>query len=160
VRIDGVLDPAKLDYAGDAAKNLLFGARARFAASSSANDAAPERAIDGSFATRWQCKLEDAAPWMRITLERPVKADALILSHASPRLRHAAEPTAERVAVTINGKDSFEVVMSDDRLEKARLAFGGVLAVREIELRILSARRREVGKHAVGLAEVELQRAR
>jgi hypothetical protein len=160
VRVDGVLDPVKLGYADDTTRDLLFGARAKFAASSTASNAAPERTIDGSFATRWSCKPEDEGPWLRLTIERPIKADALLLSHANPRLRHAAEPTAERVAVTINGKERFEVVMADDRLEKARLAFGSLLSVREIELRILSARRREVGKHSVGFAEVELQRAR
>ncbi|MFM7299181.1 MAG: discoidin domain-containing protein, partial [Planctomycetota bacterium] len=112
-------------------------------------------ATDGNHGSRWRCARNDTNPWLRITLERPARADGLLLSHGLARLVNAAAPRASRVAVVVNKTQTFAVDMPDDVHAKARLAFGELLNVREIEVRIVASEGRGQGE-PVGFSELEL----
>jgi hypothetical protein len=151
----------RLDYASDLSRNLLFDARGKFAASSQNGDGeAPERLCDGSLEKRWRCRAGDEKPWVRITLDRPLKAERLLLTHALPRPQHSDTPRATKVVVVVNQKEQFALELNPDVLEKTTLEFGAVLLVKELEVRILECRDRKAGGEPVGFAELELQRKR
>jgi hypothetical protein len=151
----------RLDYAGDLSRNLLFDARAKFAASSQNGDGeTPERLCDGSLEKRWRCQAGDEKPWVRLTLDRPIKAERFLLTHALPRPQHSDTPRATKVVVVVNQKEQFALDLNPDVLEKTTLEFGAVLAVKELEVRILECRDRKAAGEPVGFAEFELQRKR
>lgn len=159
VRIDGVIDPAKLEYAADLGRNLFYGAKLKAESSSVDGGDAPNLAFDGNHKTRWRCARDDRNPWLRVTLERPARADGLVLSHGLARLSHMGTPRPRRVAVVVNKTEQFAVDMPDDVTAKARLSFGQILNVREIEVRIVESEGRGQGE-PVGFSELELVRGR
>lgn len=159
VHVESALDPKRLGYASDPSRNLLDGAQAQCVASSSRGDKQlPNNAVDGLLATRWLCAVAEREPWIRITPERPLKADRVVLAHARPRAVHANEARASRVEVILNGKEHFTGAMDPDVLAKTIVAFGDTLLVKQIEVRVLGSLAREVGKDAVGFSEIELRR--
>lgn len=149
-----------LEYAGDRARNVLFDARGKFACSSQFEGESPERVCDGSFELRWRAKPDDEKPWLRITLDRPLKAEKLLLTHALPRGVHSAAARASKVAVVVNQKEHFSLDLDPDVMAKSVLEFGAVLLVKELEVRVLECRDRKLGSDPVGFSELELQRAR
>jgi hypothetical protein len=159
VRIDGVIDPSRLEYPADRGRDLLFGAPVKVEASSSYDDpqSAP-KTIDGTLHTRWFSGLDDEHPWIRFTAERPIKADRVLFSHALPRLSQAHTARPIKVDVIVNGKEHFAGDLDPDVMAKTTVAFGAVLAVRQIEVRILECRDRVLGKNGVGFSEIELER--
>jgi hypothetical protein len=161
VRIDSVIAPVRLEYAADLGRDLLFGANVKVEASSFNGDAlAAAKAIDGTFHSQWQCAPTDEHPWIRFTVERPVKADRLLLSHGNPRLSSAKSARPTKVDIVLNGKDHIAADVDPDPLAKTSVSFGQVLALRQIEVRVVEVRDRTLGKEGVGFSEIELQRAR
>lgn len=151
----------KLDYVDDLEQNLLFDARGKFEASSIHGDGEkPERVCDGSFERRWRCKADDPTPWIRVVLDRPIKADRLLLTHALPRPQHSDSARVSRAELVINQKERFDVALSPDVLEKTVVEFRQLMLVREIEVRVLECRDRKPAGDPVGFAEIELQRPR
>lgn len=151
----------RLDYASDLERDLLFDARGKFAASSQLGDGeAPQRVCDGSFEGRWRCAAGDERPWLRITLDRAIKAERLLLTHALPRPEHSASPRASKVVVVVNQKEQFPLDLDPDVLAKSVLEFGATLAVKELEVRIVECRDRKSASEPVGFSELELQRKR
>ena len=155
IPIDGTVDPARLLYAADRGRSLFYGAKLKAESSSVEGGEGAHLATDGNHGSRWSCARNDTNPWLRITLERPTRADGLLLSHGLARLSDAAAPRASRVAVVVNKTQTFAVDMPDDVHAKARLAFGELLNVREIEVRIVASEGRGQGE-PVGFSELEL----
>ncbi len=161
IDIDGVMDPARLSYAADINFDLLNGAKTKIEASSNHIDAeTPERATDGDYATRWRCNKDDTTPWIRVTAERPIKADKLLLTHALARMDEALSPRVLRVDVVVNQKDHFPMTLGDNALAKSIVAFGQTLAIKELEVRVLDCTNRKPGVDPVGFSEIELQKSR
>lgn len=151
----------RLDYAADLERDLLFDARGKFAASSQHSDGeGPQRVCDGSFEGRWRCAAGDEKPWLRLTLDRAIKAERLLLTHALPRPEHSASPRASKVVVVVNQKEQFPLDLDPDVLAKSVLEFGATLAVKELEVRIVECRDRKTTSEPVGFSELELQRKR
>ncbi len=151
----------RLDYASDLQKDLLFDARGKFAASSQFGDGeGPQRVCDGSFEGRWRCAAGDEKPWLRITLDRMIKAERLLLTHALPRPEHSSSPRVSKVVVVVNQKEQFALELDPDVLAKSALEFGATLAVKELEVRIVECRDRKSASEPVGFSELELQRKR
>jgi hypothetical protein len=160
VRVAGTVGDARLQYAGDAARDLLIGAQAKFTASSSRGDKLlPANVADGRFSTSWRCDVNDEQPWLRIAIDRPMKADRVLLSHAGARA-NANEARAAKVELLVNGKDRFSADMNADVLAKTAVALGQTLLVKQLEIRIVATRDRKLGEAGVGFSEVELQRGR
>lgn len=161
VTVELAAGSVRLDYASDLSRDLLFDARGKFVASSQhADGEAPERVCDGSFERRWRCAAGDEKPWLRLTLDRPIKAERLLLTHALPRPIHSDAPRATKVVVVVNQKELFPLDLDPDVLAKTVLEFGALLAIRELEVRIVESRDRKTGSEPVGFAELELQRKR
>jgi len=160
IRVEDALLPDQLEYAGQRTKNELYGVQASATASSQAGSQGPAQALDGGHDTRWHCDPKDALPWLRLAVTRPVKGNRVLLSHAHPRSSLAGSPQPALVEVIVNGKDRFEVVMDPDPMRKTALELGGVLRIRELELRIRTVRNGALGQSAVGFAEVEILRGR
>ncbi|MCC7011132.1 MAG: hypothetical protein IT454_01105 [Planctomycetes bacterium] len=161
VFIDGAFDARRLEYAADLGRNLLFGAKLRAESSTQASDGeAAARCADQNHATRWRCSKDDERPWVRLVLERPARADGLLLSHALPRTVHAADARASKLDIVINQKEHFAVSMRDDVLDKTEVAFGATLAVKEIEVRVLECLDRKRDQDPVGFSEIELVKSR
>ncbi|NUP96625.1 MAG: hypothetical protein HUU28_10725, partial [Planctomycetaceae bacterium] len=82
-----------------------------------------------------------------------------LLSHGLARLSHMGTPRPRKVAVVVNKTEQFAVDMPDDVTAKARLSFGQILNVREVEVRIVESEGRGQGE-PVGFSELELVRGR
>lgn len=159
VQVESALDPRRLDYASDPSRNLLADAKAKCVASSSRGDKMlPDNAVDGRLATRWLCAIAEREPWIRVTPERPIKADCVVLAHARARALNANEARVSRVEVTVNGKERFTAEIDPNVLAKTTVAFGDTLLVKQLEVRVLASQAREVGVDGVGFSEIELRR--
>ncbi|MDA1264593.1 MAG: hypothetical protein O2816_05895 [Planctomycetota bacterium] len=160
VQVGDVLRPEQLGYAGQRTESLFHGIEVVATSSSQAGNQLPQMAVDGSQESRWHCNPNDAHPWLRLAVTRPVKGSTLLLSHAHPRQSQAGAPQPSTVEVIVNGKERYEVQMDPDPMCKTALVFPKDQRVRELELRILTAHQGELGKSAVGFAEVEFLRVR
>lgn len=159
-----VADPARLAYAQDAARNLLPADRCTATASSQTEDAtySAARAADGLQGTGWRSLDADPLPWLRLELQRAVKADRLVLSqhydfrHQSPD--HTGRVT--RVEILVNGEKrgiAADVNPAADR--KTVIPLPGK-TIRSIEIRVLARTPGTNGADGVGFNEIELQRGK
>ncbi|HVS18024.1 MAG TPA: hypothetical protein VMT18_05445 [Planctomycetota bacterium] len=116
----------------------------------------PERAIDGRVRRPWLAGEHDARAALRISLRKPVRANTLRIRAA--RLSGYPDDELARpleLSVRVNDELELRVPMPPDPARAARVDLGEPLAVRELEVRILSrvsGRRGDV----VGLGEIEL----
>jgi hypothetical protein len=156
LRVSGVFDERRLEYAGDPARNLLREAGAVARASSSASGAEAALALDSSYASSWRCAASDRAPSISISLERPVQAGRLLLAHARPSAAGAREPRAISVEVVVNRTQRYPLELDPDVLEKSVLALPSA-PVRELEIRVTSAEP-GLGAGELGFSEIELLR--
>ncbi len=160
VSIEEAEDPLLLEYASDPERNLLANQQARVKASSELNGWPAAHAVDNLQRRGWLCVDGDPAPSLTVLLERPVKANAILLSPTRAE-RADADRTAsmERVEIQINGKgDPFIIEIPESRLHKALLELDRPQAIRRLDIRVLSTRPgKKPNKTAVGFAEVELQ---
>jgi len=161
LRVEAALDPETLRYPLDRERNRIVRGRVRVMASSHhGGGQKADRAIDGSYATRWHCALDDAEPWIRLTFSQRLKADRLLLTHARPRATHRAAPRPARVRVVLNRRKVLEVEMNADPMRKTELVFERTEKLSQLELRILGSRDRLVGSDAVGFSEIQILEGR
>lgn len=126
-------------------------------ASSEGNDKTltADRVLDNRHATRWQPNNDDAFPWVRIELREPARAQALRISPAASALHLVGSfEVITQCTVLVNGEDSYQVTLPADGLTWGELEFDRPQKIRSLEVRLDG--RRETGKQAVGLAEIEL----
>lgn len=153
-----VFDQRRLDYAGDPARNVLRGQNVTFAASSGAAKA--KAALDGFYGTDWTCDTNDATPWIRLTPQRPIQAERLVLAHALNRAKDAEKPRANQVEIVINGELTLALALANDGQLKSAIELPPRTPVRTLELRIKSLHGGRLGAAAVGFSEIELAGAR
>ena len=142
---------------GDAASHNLLITRSTSAATASSEYGGIWRAVrafDGLQSVGWLTKDNDAEPWIRIDLDRPVRFDTLVLSHT--RSASKRKSRIRKVKVTINRRNVLGVIdmVMDDR-RKTVWPLPKPKNVRSIRLDVLETQVQ--GLKGVGFAEVELQ---
>jgi hypothetical protein len=158
VTIREALDPELLQYARDVSRNLLSGQKVTATASSTINnDWKPEFACDNLQSRGWACDNKDAAPSLRIELEKPVRATSVLLTPA--KIGDTYNSVITKVAVTLNGKGApleVDVPKTGER-RKIRIKLPQPQVVRRIDVKITGVDLCANAEKAVGFAEVELQ---
>ena len=149
-----------LEYAGDAARNLITGSGARASASSHLLRLEPRLAVDGSLATAWICYPGDQLPRYELQFGRALRADTLLLT--APRQAPGGVPRfgrPRRMELYVNGSDeAIPFAVDSDPMTKTVVGLGRAERVRSLELRVIDWPRTQDGQWtATGLAEVELQ---
>lgn len=158
VSIDKVLEPEYVEHATDATRNVLADGKKEVESSSDAKDAErAELAFDNLQGTFWRCDADDAEPWIRARLDKPVVANRVLLTCAMPRRasRDALRTAAARV--TLNGRHRYEVEMPRDPDRKAILDLPRRARIQSVQVELVAARGAEIGSASIGIAEVELQ---
>ncbi len=161
VEIEEVLEDWRLEQATGRRRNLLDPAAVTAEASSELGPGErAELAADGWAGTAWVCSPEDEAPWIRLRLRRPVKADTLVLTHAWNKAFDRGRPRARRVRVLLDGKekDALTVELAADPRRSTVIPLEGVRRLRLLEIRILDLRPGQPGRDPAGFAEIHLER--
>jgi hypothetical protein len=161
IPIRDALDAELLAYAKDPGRNLIATAGASATATSAFDSNwLPQRTIDGYAGRGWLSSDADPRPTLTIELQRPVRADTVLVT---PIQMRGADPEranfrVRRVEVLVDqGRGgSFELPMPED-FRKGIVRLPKVLVVRRLDLRILDVTGATVGKPAAGLGEVELE---
>ncbi len=157
VTIREALDPELLQCARDPARNLLAGQKVTAAASSQLNnDWQAGYATDNLQCRGWACDNKDAAPSLRLDLEKPVRVSTVLLTPA--KIGDAYTSVITRVAVTLNGKGApLEAEVPAGNTKKIRIKLPQAQVVRRIDVKITGVNPCANAEKAVGFAEVELQ---
>jgi hypothetical protein len=153
-------DPELLSYAKDPARNLIPKAGATASASSAFDGGwLASFAIDNLSARGWLSADGDRHPTLSIQLEKPVRADTVLVT---PLQLRGADPErrfqVRRVEVQVDqGRGgTYEITMPAE-FRKGVLELPKVMVVRRLDVRVLDASGVHPTKSALGLAEVELQ---
>ncbi|MSR48187.1 MAG: hypothetical protein EXS13_14195 [Planctomycetes bacterium] len=158
VRIEEALDPELLQCAKDPGVNLLFGQKVSARASTTLNgDWSPDRAVDNLQCRGWAAASDDPIPNLTIELEKPVRANTLVLTPA--RIGDTWQSRITKLAITFNGKQPpllVDVPVTEEQ-KKLRLRLIAPIVVRKVEVKVLSKQESPNNDKAVGFAEVELQ---
>jgi hypothetical protein len=160
VRVSEVADPRLLEYARDPRRDLLTQQKPSLTASSQHDEGwAPALAVDGLMARSWSCKDDDKAPRISLALEKPVRANVVLLT---PARLGSDRPWPARVRVTLNGKaPAFEVDLElpttgDRPMRKSRIVLDLPIVVRRLDVEIVGFA--PAGdRTGCGFAEIELQ---
>jgi hypothetical protein len=155
-------NPEWLSYAQDPGRNLVAQVGATVTASSFRDAGWSPALVADNFQSRgWLSADGDPRPALAVTLNKPVRADTVLVSPLGEWVRQSDPNLAarvRRVEITIDsGKGgSFEVVMPDNG-RKGVLRLPRPMVVRRVDLKILDAEGGATRKNGAGLAEVELQ---
>lgn len=164
VTLEAAPDPTTFRYGLDARESLLGEVDLEVQASGIFGDAyAAARALDGRMSTCWLSPNTETEHRLTIELERAVKADTLLLSHALPHVRepnHVARAKRVLIVVNKNERKAIEAELDGDVRRKTTVSLGRTLTVRSLEVRVLESTAGARQPHAVGFAEVELLRGR
>ena len=106
----------------------------------------------------WLSAASDATPSIRIDLDKPVKAGALVLTHARQvPTENRTLGRAVRIALSINKKRAVEFAL-DPRVDREIvLPFKKAERVRRIELTILERTGEGAYKDSAGFQEIALR---
>jgi hypothetical protein len=155
-------DPELLSYAQDPGRNLVAQVGATVTASSFRDANWSPAFVADNFQSRcWLSAEGDPRPALALTLNKPVRADTVLVSPLGDWVRQADPALAakvRRIEVVLDGGKggTFEVVLPDNG-RKGVLKLPRPLVVRRIDLKVLDAEGGPTRKNGVGLAEVELQ---
>ena len=119
----------------------------------------PELLLDGREGTHWRCGREDPEPWLRVSLERPVRATGVSLTPAAAGRGQVRDfDRLVRVSVRVNREDPITVELSQDGdpLEPILVPLAKRTRVRQLEVRILERRALGDALRGTGFAEVGL----
>ncbi len=160
VTVRGVLDPVLFGYSGDPRKNLLGVQKPNVVASSRHDESWDgSLACDGLVTRGWSCNDSDRSPRLTIELEKPVRANVLLLT---PIRLGADRPWPAKVKVTLNGKGT-PIELAGDlpsgarAQRKWRVPLGAAQVVRRIDVEIVEFAPPAPERSGCGFAEVELQ---
>src|SRR6185369_14320378 len=162
VRIREAPDPELLSFAQDPARNLVAQVGATVTASSFRDAGwAPQLAADNFQSRGWLSADGDPRPVLALALNKPVRADAVLISPLGDWVKQIAPdfaPRVRRVEVAVDGGKggTFELVLPDDG-RKGVLRWPRPMVIRRLDVRVLDAEGGAQRKGGVGLAEVELQ---
>jgi hypothetical protein len=150
-------------YVSDAKDNLLAGHQPEVSASSVRSDGqAPAKAIDGLHGTAWVAAKTDPRPSITIELERPIRANVVLLSHVGRNAREAGTyDRATKALLRLNrGTTDYAVELAASDLEKTVFRLPKTVNVRRLQVEIVERAEGSVHKGAVGFSEIELLRER
>ncbi len=102
------------------------------------------------------CADSDPQPSIVLDLERPVRADTLLLSHATTT-DMGRDRRVKRVRLEVNRKQTFEIELDGDVARKTTFRFPKPMQVHRLMLLVLETTAGSAEKRGVGFAEVELQ---
>jgi hypothetical protein len=138
-------------------RNLIADLAVSLTASTSADErSGPEKAADNLQATRWACAKDDADPWLRLELERPPKANTVLISPADSSLVNQGHfGRVMGMTITINNSAPVPVEPSHDPLMPSVFTLPRTVPVRSIELHITDRRPGRSG--TAGFAEIALE---
>lgn len=154
-----VVEPWKSDYPTDGRRNLLRDVRSEVQASSHADANVPAHVADGLLGTYWLCRKDDRLPWLRLRLRRAERVSRIVITHAFPRPLEADGARVDEIELVLDGERALRLKLEPRKDRKSVVALPEPVKIEELEVRILSAARGELGSVAVGLAEIELQLA-
>jgi hypothetical protein len=156
IEVDRAREPELVTYAERSGENLLLNAEIDATASSSRGGHGPARIADGLSATAWGPKKDDTERRLRLKLNRPVRADTVVLTPWLPNGRKAADApnVVRRIELVLNGKPR-EVTLNPSAWRKTVVPLGKVVAVRTLEIRLIET----TPGHEPAMAEVELRKA-
>lgn len=155
-------DPELLSYAQDPGRNLVAQVGAAVTASSFRDSGwSPALAADNFQSRGWLSADGDPRPALALTLNKPVRADTVLVSPLGEWVRQSDPNLAARVrrvevAIDQGKGGTFEIVMPDNG-RKGVLRLPRPMVIRRLDLRILDAEGGATRKNGAGLAEVELQ---
>nr|MBC8327831.1 hypothetical protein [Planctomycetota bacterium] len=157
--IHDVLDEPFLRYAGDGERNALRGARLLEAKASSQLDdqRGAGLAADGLLGRGWSCAAEDAAPWLELSWAEPVKGRRLLFTSPGNFLAGQGQPRPRALKLVVNGRREFSLELPRDERRKGELDLGRAVSLRHLRVEVLSVWDGQLGRAALGLAEIELQ---
>jgi hypothetical protein len=149
-----------LEYARASAENLLAGVGVEATASTElAKHHGAVLAADGLQSTAWLCAETDRAPWIALELAKPVRARAVLLSHANANpleIDHAGRAT--RVEVRVNdGRTVVAADMDADPMRKTEIPLAASTVLRSLEVRVVAFEGGTKHPKSTGLAEIELR---
>ncbi|MCP3918599.1 MAG: hypothetical protein GY711_23880 [bacterium] len=159
VRVDEVLAPWMLEYARGRKQNLLLATTLDVKGSSELTHQGwrPSNVADGLQTRGWLCAPDDATPWVKVTLDKPQRANVLLLTHASSLPSTTGQyARATEVEVYVDDEDPIRVSMGADERRKTRVELGRPRNIGRIEVRILGREPGTVEGKAVGFMELEL----
>jgi hypothetical protein len=137
-------------------ENLLRHAAATLHASSEVHDRKIGCLTDGIHSTYWQAMPDDAKPWVRIDLQRPARANHLVLSQAvAARSQLGTWNPIKDVRITVNGRYEVLASLHSDAIIPTRIELGIDKPILSIRVQILS--RWHGPKGNVGWAEIALE---
>jgi hypothetical protein len=161
VSSDGTLRPWMIPAATRSTRNRLleFGATAS-ASSQSAADQGASSAIDGSEATRWVCRENDAEPSLVLEWKKPAAAETVVIHGACGRRADLGKyDRIRRVQVAWDRKkEPVEVEVPEDELEPIVVPLPKGAQVRRLEIRIVARDPGGEWKGRAGFSEVAVER--
>ncbi len=144
------------DALGARGPNLLAGAEVEFTASTEASGQEAGRAIDGFEGTAWIAGSEDPAPHFILRPLRPIRSEALTLSHpASSVSSLSVSAGATRIRVTVNNEPPFDVELPAQSPGVLVVPFPEKVRVRELRVEILDVAGGPAARR--GFAEIGLR---
>ena len=175
VPVEGLLEEWMIDYSEAGSRNLLSTVEATAEVSSERNrgkhenkekeDEAlakeAENVLDGYEFTGWACAADDAAPWLDVRLQRPVRARKILLSPTGSNLFDVKSfDRIVRARVIINGDDddAQEIIFPADTFEKGVVEFRKAVKIRSFRVEILERIKQDGNHGKAGFSEVSLER--
>jgi len=146
------------EYARAPSENLLpHAARAASASTTAAEGGAPALVLDNLQSTSWVAAGDDPEPWIAVELQKPERADHLILSHARGAVHDPLRfDRATKVRVLVNDREPFEAELDPREQRKTAIPLPPASGVRRLEVRVLERLPGRSRPGEVGFAELEL----
>lgn len=137
-------------------ENLLRHAASTMHASSEVASRGTGYLTDGIHSTYWQAGPDDAKPWVQIDLQRPARANHLVLSQAvAARSQLGTWNPIKDVKITVNGRYDVLASLHSDAIIPTRIELGIDKPILSIRVQILS--RWHGPKGHVGWAQIALE---
>jgi hypothetical protein len=139
VNVTELVEPALLEQASAARRNLIVADETRASASTQFSDSPAAAVIDGRESSGWTSMPEDKSPVLTLEFERPVRANRLALSPLGGRSGALGEwDRATRVEVRINKQEiPTTLELEPEELRVTLLELPKTTLVRSLEVRIL-----------------------
>lgn len=114
---------------------------------------------DGLAATAWYAAATDAVPTVTVELDRPARADRVVLYPADANLaQRRSHDTARRVELQLSGeRHPIEVALPDDPLAPIEVVLPKPKVIRGFELRVVARDPGNAAPGVLGFSEIELR---
>ena len=143
-------------YPKDAGKNLILKMKSVVEVSSGGNR---HHLIDNRVGTSWRCEQGDATPEFTISFQRPMVIKKILFTPADNNAWYyqTVKPMPKTLRIFIDQDDPFDLDVELYFRKKAEIVLPDAQSIRKLKVQILEIGNGELGKVAVGFAEVEFQ---